>query len=107
MAALQVQEVLHYPRLDTVLMVEEAIKRAREYPTRMQLWRSLKKKVQYQTFQLILKYLDESRKVFITKEGRIMWILPESPQALKLLKNSVFYAPGKTVNRISGRAKRA
>src|SRR3989344_8754392 len=100
MAALQVQKVLHYPRLDTVLMVEEAIKRAREHPTIMQLGRSLKKKVQYQTFQLILQYLLDSRKIFITKEGRIMWVLAESPQSKELLTNSVFYASNKTVKRI-------
>jgi len=88
----QVQEVLHYPRLDTVLMVEEAIKTAKEHSTRMQLWRSLKKKVQYQTFQLILQYLTDSHKIFITNEGRIMWILPESSKAQKLLENSVSYA---------------
>ena len=88
------QNVLHYPRLDTVLMVEDAIKKAREYPTRTQLWRSLPKAVQYQTLQLILSYLKESNKIFITKEGKIMWVLAESPAAKKLLKGSVKYARG-------------
>jgi len=86
------QNILHYPRLDTVLMVEDAIKKAREYPTRMQLWRSLPKEVQYQTFQLILRYLQESNKIFITKEGRIMWVFAENSAAKKLLKEGVRYA---------------
>ena len=60
------QEVLHYPRLDTILMVEEAIRKAREYPTRTKLWNSLPKKMQYQTFQLILDYLLKSNKVLIS-----------------------------------------
>ena len=78
------QEVLHYPRLDTVLMVEDAIKKAKEYPTRVALWRSLPKKMQYQTFQLILSYLQESNKIFVTKEGRIMWTFADSLKAKKL-----------------------
>jgi len=90
----QTQQVLHYPRLDTVLMVEDAIKKAREYPTRTQLWRSLPKGVQYQTLQLILIYLQESNKIFVTKEGRIMWVLAENPTAKKLLKEGVRYARG-------------
>jgi hypothetical protein len=88
----QLQNVLHYPRLDTVLMVEEAIKKANGHPTRTQLWRSLPKGVQYQTLQIILSYLQESNKIFITKEGKIMWVLAENPAARKLLKESVKYA---------------
>ena len=42
--------VLHEPRLDTILMVEKAIQRARSYPTRKELWLSLPRKLQYQTF---------------------------------------------------------
>lgn len=67
------QPVLHYPRLDTVLMVEEAIKKAKEYPSKRQLWLSLSRKVMYQTFTLILEYLEESGKIVI-KDGRIIWI---------------------------------
>ncbi len=85
------QEVLHYPRLDTILMVEEAIRKAREYPTRTKLWNSLPKKMQYQTFQLILDYLLKSNKVLITKEGKIMWVFAQSPALKKLLNESVGY----------------
>jgi len=66
--------ILHYPRLDTVLMVEDAIKEAKSYPTRMELWKSLPRQVQYQTFQTILEYLLESNKVIFTKDSRILWI---------------------------------
>jgi len=67
------QQLLHYPRLDTVLMVEEAIKKAKEYPSKRRLWLSLPKKIMYQTFNLILEYLEESGKIVI-KNGRIIWI---------------------------------
>jgi hypothetical protein len=69
-----VNEVLHYPRLDTVLMVEEAIKNAKEYSSKRQLWLSLKKKVMYQTFNIVIDYLVESNKVVIDKEGKVIWI---------------------------------
>jgi len=70
-----VQEVLHYPRLDTVLMVEEAIKKAKEYPTKAELLRSLPKKIMYPTFLLILDYLEKSKKIYVDKkDGRIVWI---------------------------------
>ena len=68
------QDVLHYPRLDTVLMVEKAIKEHKEYPTKKQLWQSLPKKVMYQTFNLILDYLEESGKIVVDKDGAILWI---------------------------------
>jgi len=32
---------LHYPRLDTVIMVEETIKKLDYYPTKTQLWKEL------------------------------------------------------------------
>jgi len=66
--------ILRYPRLDTVLMVEEAILKAKEYPTKAKLWRSLPKKMMYQTFNLILDYLEHSGKIFIAENGPIIWI---------------------------------
>lgn len=54
-------------------MVEEAIKKAKEYPSKRQLWLSLPKKIMYQTFNLILEYLEESGKIVI-KDGKIIWI---------------------------------
>jgi hypothetical protein len=67
------RQILHYPRLDTVLAVEEAIKNAKEHPTKMILWRSLPKKTMYQTLLLILNYLEESGKIVI-KDKKIIWI---------------------------------
>jgi len=54
-------------------MVEKAIREAREHPTKMELWRSLPKRMMYQTLLLILSYLEESGKIVI-KDKRIIWI---------------------------------
>ena len=67
-------KLIHYPRLDTVLMVEDAIRKAREYPSKRQLLLSLNKKMMYQTFNIIIAYLEESNKILIDKDGTITWI---------------------------------
>jgi len=80
------KNILRYPRLDTVLMVEEAIQKAEEYPTKAELLRSLPKKMMYQTFNLILDYLEYSGKILIDKDGAIVWIW--DPKGVrKILKN--------------------
>ena len=85
-----IQQVLHYPRLDTVIMVEEAIKKAKEYPSKATLWRNLKKKVMYQTFLVILDYLEKSNKIYIDrKDGKIIWIWNPKGVEEMLKKNLV------------------
>ena len=76
----------HMPRLDTVLMVENAIKQAKTYPSKNQLWRSLEKQMQYQTFSTILDYLEGSNKITYDKDGAIIWIFADNPKLKKLLK---------------------
>jgi hypothetical protein len=66
--------VLHYPRLDTVLMVEESIKKHSGEFKKKKLWQSLPKKVMYQTFCTIFDYLKESNKIAVDKEGKVCWI---------------------------------
>lgn len=73
-------------------MVEDAIKDAKDYPTKMKLWKSLPKQVQYQTFSLILDYLQKSNKVFFTKDKKVMWIYADSAKLRKLIEESVPYA---------------
>ncbi len=83
-------QILHYPRLDTVLMVEDAIKEAENYPTKMELWKSLPKKVQYQTFKVILDYLEKSNKIIFTKDKKIMWIFT-NPKLDTIIKKGKAY----------------
>src|SRR3989344_7470611 len=66
--------ILRFPRLDTVLMVEEFIKENDgEYKKRV-LWENLPKKTMYQTFCVIIDYLLYSRKISIDAEGKFGWI---------------------------------
>lgn len=74
--------------MDTILMVERMIQRARSYPTKKELWQSLPRKLQYQTFNRILDYLESSNKILLDK-GEIVWTFPSNPKLRKLLESSV------------------
>jgi len=76
--------ILHYPKLDSILMVERAIQESEDYPMRMELWRSLPKKMQYQTFKLILDYLERSNKIMF-EEGKVVWIFSNSSKLNELI----------------------
>ncbi len=66
--------ILHYPQLDTVLMVEEFIKEHGGEFKKRSLWENLPKKMMYQTFQVIFDYLSDSGKIAVDKEGKVCWI---------------------------------
>ena len=66
--------ILRYPRLDTVMMIEKFIKEnSGEYKV-YQLWKNLPKKVMYQTYQVIIAYLMDINRVAIDSEGKIGYI---------------------------------
>ena len=83
-------QVLHMPRLDTVVMVEDTIKKLDYYPTKNQLWRALPKMVMWQTFNIILNYLIKSNKIIIDN-GEIVWIFADNPKIKELLTKSIPY----------------
>ncbi len=80
--------ILHYPKLDSILMVEKIIQEMKVYPTRTQLWRSLPRKMQYQTFKLILNYLEKSNKI-IFENNKIIWIFPSNKKLNELIQMAV------------------
>ena len=75
------KSIIHYPRLDTVLMVEEFIKEHSGEFKKKALWENLPKKMMYQTFCTIFDYLMESGKIAVDKEGKICWIY--NPELMK------------------------
>jgi len=80
--------ILHYPKLDSILMVEKAIQESEDYPTRMELWKNLPKQMQYQTFKLILEYLEKSNKI-IFEESKIVWIFANNKKLNELIQGAV------------------
>lgn len=82
---------MHSPKLDTVLMVEKQLTellRSRDYPTKTQLWKSLPKGMEYQTFKQIMDYLEASNKI-IYKDGKIIWVAADNPKLKELFEKSV------------------
>ncbi|MBU0460813.1 MAG: hypothetical protein KJ597_04960 [Nanoarchaeota archaeon] len=75
--------ILHSPTLDSVLMVEKTIQKYSQECGKYQLWKKLPKKMMYQTFQVILDYLEQSGKVMIDKEGCVIWTY--NPKRIKKL----------------------
>lgn len=71
---MNIQKILHYPRLDNVLMVERLIYETSGEFTKKQLWNKLPKKMMYQTFCVIIDYLLYSGKIAVDSEGKIGWI---------------------------------
>lgn len=67
------KKVLHWPRLDTVLMVENTLKRLESVSSKKRLQKALRKKIMPQTLNVILEYLEESGKIRMEKRN-IIWI---------------------------------
>lgn len=82
------QEVLHYPRLDTVLMIEKVLKNAEVAISKSELLRRLPKQVMRQTLNVVLDYLEEKGVIMIGSKG-VLWVHNESPKMKNLLDSSV------------------
>ena len=67
-------EIARSPTLQTVLMVEKFIDEQSGEYTKTQLFRNLPKKVMWQTFQVIMEYLESIAKIVYDKEGYVVYI---------------------------------
>ena len=73
------------PTLDTVLMVEKTIEDYSGEYNRTGLWKNLPKKVMWQTFLVILDYLESINKIAIDRQGKIGYIW--NPELAKKLRH--------------------
>jgi len=62
------------PTLETVLMVEKIIDEHSGEYNRTELWKSLPRKVMWQTFLVIMDYLEYNHKIITDKDGKLIWI---------------------------------
>lgn len=72
------------PTLDTVLMIEKTIEKYSGEFNRTQLWKKLPKKVMWQTYLIVLDYLQNINKIAFDRNGTIGYIW--NPKLAKLLK---------------------
>jgi len=82
---LEHKKILHYPQLDTVLMIEDFIREHSGDFKKRSLWESLPRKMMYQTFCVVFDYLLYSEKIALDKEGKIAWIW--NPEGVKKYMN--------------------
>ncbi len=85
---MQKLNVIHYPNLKTVLMVEDALKRANNLMTREELKKRLPAKIMHQTLNVILKYLEDGGKILDGRKG-ILWVYNPSPKLDKAIKEGI------------------
>lgn len=62
------------PTLDTVLMVENSINNYSGEYNRTELWKNLPKKVMWQTYIVIVNYLESINKIAFDKHDKIAYI---------------------------------
>jgi len=72
-----IMQIVHYPSLRTVLMIEDTLKKANRLLNREQLKKLLPKKVMHQTLNVVLEYLENSGKIIDGHKG-ILWIFNSS-----------------------------
>ena len=61
------------PTLSSIIMVEKLIQKHSSEVGKYQLWKKLPKKMMYQSFLQIIKYLQDSGKIIIDKDGILIW----------------------------------
>jgi len=79
----------HDPRLASIVMVEEVLKKHHEFASKSALQRDLPKTIQTQTFNRILNYLEKSNKIIFTKDRAVVWIFSTDPKLRKAWEKSV------------------
>jgi hypothetical protein len=81
------KEIIHYPTLKTMLMVERILRNADLMIDREELKRRLPVKIMHQTLNLILKYMEEKGLIIDSHKG-ILWIYNPSPKLKRAIENA-------------------
>jgi len=77
-------QIIHYPNLKTMLMIEKALKSADRMMTREELKKRLPNQVMHQTLNIILDYMEERGLIVDSRKG-ILWIYNPSPKLKKAI----------------------
>jgi len=84
-----INPIARSPTLETVLMVERTIEEFSGEFNRTELWKKLPKKVMWQTYLVILNYLQSINKIAMSKKGILVYIW--SPESAKKFMNRKKY----------------
>ncbi|HLD39399.1 MAG TPA: hypothetical protein VJB05_03745 [archaeon] len=79
------REVIHYPTLKTVLLVEKTLQNSDKPLNKNQIKDKLGVKIMHQTLTIILTYLEERGMIVRAREGYV-WTYNPSKKLLKAIK---------------------
>lgn len=79
------KSILRFPRLDTVLMIEDMIRKSKGDLTVREIWVGLPRKVMWQTYLTTLDYLEYSGKIHVMGDKHVIWVW--DPKGIERLKN--------------------
>jgi hypothetical protein len=83
-----ITEVLHYPTLKTVLLVENVLRDAKEPLTRYEILKRMNNKLMKQSLNIIIQYLVERNMVIDSDKG-VFWVYTPKKKLVEWLKDSV------------------
>ena len=78
------EQIIHYPSLKTLLMVEKTLRNSEVAISREELKRRMPTKVMHQTLNVVLDYL-EKRGMILDGEKGLLWIYNPSPKLKKAI----------------------
>lgn len=81
----EMNSIARSPTLQTVVMVEKFIEEESGEFTKTQLFKNLPKKVMWQTFQVIIEYLESIGKIAFDNKGYIVYIW--NPEFVERFRN--------------------
>ena len=82
---MEMNNIARSPTLQTVLMVEKFIDENSGEYKKTDLFKNLPKKVMWQTFQVIMEYLESIHKIVYDSEGYVVYIW--NPEFFKKIKD--------------------
>ncbi len=84
------QQVLHYPNLKTMLMVEKVLKDAEITLTREEIKEKLPTQIMHQTLNVILEYM-EQRGLILDGHKGVLWTHNDSPKLREAISRGRSY----------------
>ncbi len=82
-------KILRYPNLNTVLMVEDILKKHKDVPMKIsRLKKLLPKQIMHQTLKIILEYLWQSGKIIYGPRG-VQWIYSGPEHLNKMIEGGL------------------
>lgn len=82
------QNIIHYPSLKTILIVEKVLKESGEVMSREEIKKKVPNKIMHQTLNVVLAYLEE-RGLIVDSHSGVLWTYNPSKKLEKAINEGV------------------